>query len=105
MIGYHSVSAIADAYMKGYNNFDTTKALKAMIHTSKLDEWAKKEYALQGFISSDQEAESVSKTLEYAYMIFVLPKWLKKWDVMTFTGNIQIVALILSIFTTPLRNS
>ena len=78
MIGYHSVSAIADAYMKGYNNFDTTKALDAMIHTSKLDEWAKKEYALQGFISSDQEAESVSKTLEYAYDDFCIAQMAQK---------------------------
>ncbi|MGB1647413.1 MAG: GH92 family glycosyl hydrolase, partial [Crocinitomicaceae bacterium] len=78
MIGYHSVSAIADAYMKGYNNFDTTKALNAMVHTSKLDEWAKKEYALQGFISSDQEAESVSKTLEYAYDDFCIAQMAQK---------------------------
>ena len=78
MIGYHSVSAIADAYMKGYNNFDTTKALKAMVHTSKLDEWAKKEFATQGFISSDQEAESVSKTLEYAYDDFCIAQMAKK---------------------------
>ena len=72
MIGYHSVSAIADAYLKGYNDFDTTKALDAMVHTSKLDEYAKKEFAIQGFISSDQEAESVSKTLEYAYDDFCI---------------------------------
>ena len=78
MIGYHSVSAIADAYLKGYNDFDTTKALDAMVHTSKLDEYAKKEFANQGFISSDQEAESVSKTLEYAYDDFCIGQMAKK---------------------------
>jgi predicted alpha-1,2-mannosidase len=78
MIGYHSVSVIADAYMKGYNNFDITKALDAMVHTSKLDEWAKKEFANQGFISSDQEAESVSKTLEYAYDDFCIAQMANK---------------------------
>ena len=78
MIGYHSVSAISDAYLKGYNDFDTTKALEAMVHTSKLDEYAKKEYATQGFISSDQEAESVSKTLEYAYDDFCIAQMAKK---------------------------
>ena len=78
MIGYHSVSAIADAYLKGYNDFDTTKALDAMVHTSKLDEYAKKEFATQGFISSDQEAESVSKTLEYAYDDFCIAQMSKK---------------------------
>ena len=36
MIGYHSVSAIADAYLKGYNDFDTSKALEAMVHTLSL---------------------------------------------------------------------
>ena len=78
MIGYHSVSAISDAYLKGYNDFDTIKALEAMVHTSKLDEYAKKEYATQGFISSDQEAESVSKTLEYAYDDFCIAQMAKK---------------------------
>jgi predicted alpha-1,2-mannosidase len=78
MIGYHSVSAIADAYIKGYNDFDTIKALDAMVHTSKLDEFAKKEFAAQGFISSDQEAESVSKTLEYAYDDFCIGQMAKK---------------------------
>ena len=78
MIGYHSVSAIADAYLKGYNDFDTSKALEAMVHTSKLDEYAKKEFATQGFISSDQEAESVSKTLEYAYDDFCIAQMAKK---------------------------
>ena len=78
MIGYHSVSAISDAYLKGYNDFDTTKALEAMVNTSKLDEYAKKEYATQGFISSDQEAESVSKTLEYAYDDFCIAQMAKK---------------------------
>jgi predicted alpha-1,2-mannosidase len=80
MIGYHSVSVIADAFLKGYNDFDTTKALNAMVYTSKLDEWAKKEYALQGFISSDQEAESVSKTLEYAYDDFCIAQMAKKME-------------------------
>ncbi len=78
MIGYHSVSAIADAYLKGYSDFDTTKALDAMVHTSKLDEYAKKEFATQGFISSDQEAESVSKTLEYAYDDFCIAQMANK---------------------------
>lgn len=78
MIGYHSVSAISDAYLKGYNDFDTSKALDAMVHTSKLDEYAKKEFAAQGFISSDQEAESVSKTLEYAYDDFCIAQMAKK---------------------------
>lgn len=34
MIGYHAVSVIADAYMKGIRGFDAEKALKAMIVSS-----------------------------------------------------------------------
>jgi len=67
MIGYHSVSVIADAYMKGIRGFDAEKALAAMVFTSKIDELGKKQFREKGFISSGEEPESVSKTLEYAY--------------------------------------
>ena len=78
MIGYHSVSVIADAYLKGINQFDTTKALSAMITTAKLNEYAKIPYAKNGFIDSDQEPESVSKTLEYAYDDWCISEMAKK---------------------------
>ena len=95
MIGYHSVSAIADAYMKGYNDFDTTKALDAMVRSASWMNGPKKN-TLQGFISdSDRKQNPYLKHLNMPMMIFVLPKWLKKWDVMTFTKNLQIAALIL----------
>jgi predicted alpha-1,2-mannosidase len=72
MIAYHSVSVIADAYLKGINGFNSKKALDAMVFTAKINELAKQQYATQGFISSDQEPESVSKTLEYAYDDFCI---------------------------------
>ncbi len=67
MIGYHATSVIADAYLKGITNFDSKKALEAMLVTSQKNELGKQFYMDFGFISSSQEPESVSKTLEYAY--------------------------------------
>lgn len=67
MIGYHSVSVISDAYMKGIRDFDANKALKAMVSTANADEFGKIAYAKNGLISSADEPESVSRTLEYAY--------------------------------------
>jgi predicted alpha-1,2-mannosidase len=67
MIGYHSVSVIADAYMKGIRDFDADKALQAMIHSATRDHFGLKAYREHGYIPGDMEHESVSKTLEYAY--------------------------------------
>ncbi len=72
MIGYHSASVIADAYSKNIRGFDADKALKAMVYTSKIDELGKKQFRENGFISSGDEPESVSKTLEYAYNDFCI---------------------------------
>ncbi|MEP1033708.1 GH92 family glycosyl hydrolase [Ekhidna sp.] len=67
MIGYHAVPTIADAYMKGIAGFDTEKALEAMIHSSMQNRLGIDDFRTSGYIPSDVEAESVSKTLEYAY--------------------------------------
>jgi hypothetical protein len=67
MIGYHSVSVIADAMAKGITGFDYTKAFEAAKHSAMLDHLGLEAYKKQGFISMDDEHESVSKTLEYAY--------------------------------------
>jgi predicted alpha-1,2-mannosidase len=67
MIGYHSVSVIADAYFKGIRNFDTRLALKAMKASAHSNEFGLDAYRKHGVISADDEHESVSKTLEYAY--------------------------------------
>ena len=72
MIGYHSVSVIADAYIKGIRDFDAKKALKAMVSTANANEFGKLAYAQNGFISSADEPESVSRTLEYAYDDFCI---------------------------------
>lgn len=67
MIGYHSVSVIADATLKGLGGFDKELALEAMLASAESDERGLKSYKKQGFIDSGDDAESVSKTLEYAY--------------------------------------
>lgn len=67
MIGYHAVSVIADAYVKGITGFDEELALEAMIHSSMQDRLGIDAFRQNGYIASDIEAESVSKTLEYAY--------------------------------------
>lgn len=67
MIGYHSVSVIADAYTKGIRGYDLDAARKAMIATSQFDELGKVSFQKDGYINAGDEPESVSKTLEYAY--------------------------------------
>jgi predicted alpha-1,2-mannosidase len=67
MIGYHSIPVIADAYLKGLNNFDIEKAFKAMKHSANMNHLGLKSYKELDYVASDREHESVSKTLEYAY--------------------------------------
>ena len=67
MIGYHSVSVIADAMKKDIRGFDYEKAFEASKHSAMLDHLGLKAYKQNGFIAMEDEHESVSKTLEYAY--------------------------------------
>ena len=83
MIGYHSVSVMADAMAKGIIGFDYEKAFEAAKHSAMLDHLGLDAYKRQGFISMDDEHESVSKTLEYAYddwCIAQMAQILKKHD-------------------------
>jgi putative alpha-1,2-mannosidase len=67
MIGYHAVSVIADAMAKGIKGFDYEKAYKAAKHSAELDHFGLAGYKKRGYISMEDENESVSRTLEYAY--------------------------------------
>ncbi len=67
MIGYHSIPVIVDAYQKGIQDYDVEKAMKAMQTSAMANQLGLEPYRKNGFISSEDEAESVSKTLEYAY--------------------------------------
>jgi predicted alpha-1,2-mannosidase len=68
MIGYHSVPVIVDAYLKGIKDFDTQKAFEAMRKSATREgNIGLKALDQNGYISTEDESESVSKTLEYAY--------------------------------------
>ncbi len=67
MIGYHAIPVIVDAYQKGIQDYDEKKALEAMKHSATRDKLGLKFYKEMGYIPVEQESESVSKTLEYAY--------------------------------------
>lgn len=67
MIGYHAVPVIVDAYLKGIRGFDAELALKAMKSSAENNRLGLLYYNSMGYIPSDLEGESVSKTLEYAY--------------------------------------
>ncbi len=67
MIGYHAVSVIADAAGKGIRGFDLNLALKAMKHSAEFNQTGLRAYRNHGYIGMEEERESTSKTLEYAY--------------------------------------
>ena len=67
MIGYHAVSVIADAMAKGIKGFDYEKAFQASKNSAMLDIFGLNAYKQNNYISIDDEHESVSKTVEYAY--------------------------------------
>ncbi len=66
MIAYHSVSVLADAQAKGYE-MDSERLLKAMVATAQTPVFGIPIYRTNGYLSIQDESESVSKTLEYSY--------------------------------------
>jgi predicted alpha-1,2-mannosidase len=68
MSGYHSVSVISDAIVKGNTPFDANAALDACITTSNRRSFeGLGAYLDMGYIPSEMSGVSVSTTLEYAY--------------------------------------
>ena len=67
MIGYHSVPVIADAILKNIGDFDRNLAFAAMQKSAKMNLFGLKNYMEFGYVKADEESESVSRTLEYAY--------------------------------------
>lgn len=85
MIGYHAVSVIAEAYLKGIGGFDAKKALEACVHTANIDDYRGiGVYKTKGYIPYDltdaynSENWSLSKTLEYAYDDYCIAKMAEK---------------------------
>jgi predicted alpha-1,2-mannosidase len=80
MIGYHSVSVIADAMVKGnIAGIDANKALDAMAETARHKNYDGLEYYMKmGYVPEDKNSSSVSKTLEYAYDDWAIAQTAKK---------------------------
>ncbi len=67
MTGYHAIPVIADACLKGFGGFDIDEAYEAM-KTSAMQDIRGVQYLKEyGYVPSELEVESVTKTLEYAY--------------------------------------
>ncbi len=79
MSGYHSVSVIADAIIKGVYTGDPGKALDACVQTARNRFYdGLGEYIDRGYISADRNGTSVSTTLEYAYDDWCIAQLAKK---------------------------
>jgi predicted alpha-1,2-mannosidase len=79
MSGYHSVSVIADAVIKGNAPFDANKALDACVTTAKHRDYEGIGYYMDmGYIPDDKNGVSVSSTLEYAYDDWCIAQMAKK---------------------------
>ena len=78
MPGYHSVSVIAEAIMKGHSAFDVEKAYVAMKETMMGDERGLKAYKEFGYIPFEVMDQSVSISLEYAYNDWCVAQVAKK---------------------------
>ena len=79
MIGYHAVSVLADMIVKDVKGFDYERAYEAMKTTAMNPNFdCLPEYRAIGYVPFDKEAESVSKTLEYAYDDYCIAQAAKK---------------------------
>lgn len=78
MPGYHAVSVITDAYNKGIHGYDSSFMLTAMKVSANFTNNGIPAYVKNGFLQMDDESESVSKTLEYAYDDWCIAKFANK---------------------------
>lgn len=85
MIGYHSVSVIADAIEKNTYTGDIDRALNACVKTANYKTYDGLQYYIDmGYVPEDKNGSSVSKTLEYAYDDWAIAQIAKK------VGNTEI---------------
>lgn len=67
MIGYNSMPVIAEALSQGIGLEYAPELLDAMVESSCKDEFGIRFYRQRNVVPAEEEHESVSKTLEYAY--------------------------------------
>jgi predicted alpha-1,2-mannosidase len=93
MIGFHSVSVIADAFSKNIGGFDTVLIYEAMKAASNYNGYSIPTFNSNYYLEVGDESESVSKTLEYAYDNWcigeVAKKLNKKSDYLVFSKRAQ----------------
>ena len=81
MIGYHACPVILDAFNNGildkWSRDDKEKLLEGMLATANMDALGRVEYGRDGYLSSEIDNESVSKTLEYAYDDWCIAQYAK----------------------------
>lgn len=80
MIGYHSVSVIADSIVTGnLTGAEAVKALEASAQTARTKYYDGLEWYMRlGYVPEDKNSSSVSKTLEYAYDDWAIAQAAKK---------------------------
>jgi len=80
MIGYHSVSVIADTIVTGnLTGAEAMQALEASAQTARTRYYDGLEYYMKlGYVPEDKNSSSVSKTLEYAYDDWAIAQAAKK---------------------------
>ena len=84
MIGYHVVSVIYDALVKGIELKNQDLLFEAMLQVAERDELGIPEYRSNGYIPAEVETESLPKTLEYSYndwCIAMMAKRLNKTEI------------------------
>ncbi len=80
MIGYHAVSVIYDAWQKGIRGYDPYQALQSMVAMASRNIPSLVNYEKHGAVLVDDDGESVSKTLEYAYDDWCIAMLAKELD-------------------------
>lgn len=78
MIAFHSVSVIADAMAKGITGYDKNALYESMVAASNYTSWSIPTFNKNNYVQIDDESESVSKTLEYAYDNWCIAQVAKK---------------------------
>lgn len=68
MVGYHSAPVVAEAIVKGFPGIDAKSAYTAFRKRAQVDDYrGLAAYRKLGYVPCDQQDESASKTLDYAY--------------------------------------
>jgi len=105
MIGYHSVPVITDAYLKGLISIPADTLLKMMMHSANQDHLGLKAYKENGYISIEDDAESVSKTLEYAFDDWCIAQVAQHAKTTVFIKLLLEERKIIKMCSTPSRDS